>query len=186
MTKTNHTLPIDGDVSRKLFRALEGKIHGEWVLLGGALLPALGETYRVTYDIDLAALADVSQSETLALMEAAESIGLPIEAVNTAAAYFLLRINDFKKHLLPLFEGKNLKIFRPDVELYWRLKLSRLSETDALDCIRYLEVTQRRGETINRKALIRALDEAETPKDVGTMKRRRIEQLRKRFSENPS
>ncbi len=151
---------IEASTIQKLFRELDGKIRGDWVLLGGSLLPVLGAHYRVTYDIDLACVGEATQSDSLALFTAAEKVGLPIEAVNTAAAYFLHRIAGFQKSLLPLFEGKELRILRPDLSLYWRLKLARLSESDVQDCLAYLKSTQDTGGSIDLPDLQKILSKA--------------------------
>ncbi|MBF0443814.1 MAG: hypothetical protein HQK54_18040, partial [Oligoflexales bacterium] len=59
------------------------RLEGDWVILGGSVLPLLGINYRVTIDIDIGScLPDVSQKQILILMEIAEKLGLPVESVN--------------------------------------------------------------------------------------------------------
>lgn len=115
-------------------------LEGEWVIIGGTVLPLMGIDHRVTMDIDLVNLNfRNSTQQTLELMEIAESIGLPVEAINQAGAYFLSKINDVKDHLIPLEQSKNCTIYRPDAYLYLKLKVARCSETDMEDCLVFFQ-----------------------------------------------
>lgn len=129
-------------VSKKLlqnFLQLAAKeLKGDWVLLGGTVLPLISSNQRVTTDIDLVGIGDPKQSETLKLMSIAEKLGLPPEAINQAAALFLKRIKGFEKHLVPIAESRNASIYRPDIVLFYQLKVQRLSEADLSDCMAFL------------------------------------------------
>jgi hypothetical protein len=51
-------------------------------------------------------------------------------------------MDDVSKHLVLLQESKKCKIFRPNVYLFVKLKLERLSETDLEDCIQFIKKHQ--------------------------------------------
>ncbi|MGK5085192.1 hypothetical protein WDW37_18035, partial [Bdellovibrionota bacterium FG-1] len=151
------------------------RLEGGWVLLGGTLLPYLGIEYRVTTDIDLAGLGTKEQSQTLELMRIAEDLGLPVESINQAAAYFLMKQQPFDHHLILLHRGKKAEIWRPDLFLFLTLKIGRLTESDLTDC---LEMVKREGllsqdETQKIKKLIRN----EQKKSIEKEKQTRLERL---------
>lgn len=124
----------------KKFLELAGKeLQGQWLLVGGTLLPAVGLDIRSTIDIDLIGLSPKEAAQNLELMTLAEKIGLSVESVNQAAAFFLDKIKYTKTDLIPLHKGKKATIFRPSFELYLQLKLARLSPTDAIDCRSYYQ-----------------------------------------------
>ena len=86
-------------------------------------------------------------------MELAESLGLPVDAINQAAAFFVEKCGYESSDLLVLKKGKHATIFRPSVNLFWRLKLGRLSESDALDCQHYLAYCAGQGDAVDRTKL---------------------------------
>lgn len=111
---------------------------GEWVLLGGSLGLAVNATHRATFDIDLGR-ADMADLFTPAgLIGIAESLGIPIEAINQAANIYLHR-QTFDGWLVPLVKGAKSTVYRPHFDLYLRMKLERLSVTDAHDIIAYAQ-----------------------------------------------
>ncbi len=136
------------------------QLSGDWVLLGGTLLPAVGLTVRSTVDIDFVSLEKTDNSQTLALMTIADSLGLPVETINSAASFFLEKINYDKNDLLLLRKGKTAKIFRPSVALYWQLKLARLSDSDLIDCQHYYNFCVGQKDSINAKKLEQILNAA--------------------------
>jgi hypothetical protein len=116
------------------------KLSGEWIIIGGTVLPLVGIDHRVTVDIDIINLKmENSTKETIALMEIAESLKLPVESINQAGAYFLSKIDDVKDHLVLIKESKKCKIYRPDVYLFVKLKIERFSETDLDDCLIFIQ-----------------------------------------------
>src|SRR5687767_7234734 len=70
-------------------------------------------------------------------MQIFEELGLPVETINQAATFFVNKVGYKKADLLPLHKGKSATVYRPSLNLYWRLKLGRLSENDVLDCQHY-------------------------------------------------
>ena len=115
------------------------RLTGNWVVIGGSVMALIGAEYRVTNDIDLSGPITSTQKDTLILMEIAESLGLPIEAINQAGAFFLKQIPGWEKRLIEVHRGKGAIFFRPNATLYLQLKIRRFSETDLLDCMKMLE-----------------------------------------------
>jgi hypothetical protein len=126
---------INSLLMNQFIRLAVDQLEGDWVIIGGTVLPLLGIDIRVTVDIDLVSLEiKNSNQQNLKLMQIAESLGMPIESVNQAGAYFLSKIPDAKDNLILFCESKKCKIYRPNVYLFLKLKVARLSESDLEDC----------------------------------------------------
>jgi hypothetical protein len=87
------------------------------------------------------------------MMEIAEGFGLPIEAINQAGAFFLHRIANWQDKILKVHQGSKSTIFRPNLELFFELKLGRLSDADVVDCLNYLKYTVDHKEPFDAKNL---------------------------------
>jgi hypothetical protein len=109
------------------------ELEGEWLLVGGAAACLWFAPERVTEDIDLVGLAG-RMEDRLALMRLAGAEGLPIEAVNSAADFFVYRIPDWRSQIEVLRRGPRAVVYRPTATLFLLLKLRRLSEQDLEDC----------------------------------------------------
>lgn len=94
---------------------------------------------RATSDIDLCSIDELSNEKRVSLMKLAEQAGLSIEAINPAADYFLKQIPYWKNSLVILQEGKKGNLYRPSLELYIELKMSRSTDTDIKDCISFIK-----------------------------------------------
>lgn len=116
-----------------LYNELLKNLHGDWLLVGGALLHVLGISERVTIDIDLVPLDEITNKDQLEIMKIAEESCFPPETVNFAAEYFVKKQPNWKNELVILFENENLKIYRPSRKLFRLLKEQRGSETDLMD-----------------------------------------------------
>jgi hypothetical protein len=162
----------------KFLRLAADELTGEWVLVGGTLLPAVGIDVRTTVDIDLLGLGKAEAAQQIELMTISESLGLPVETVNQAASFFLKKVGYSKKDLIILERGKSAVIYRPSAELYLRLKVGRLSETDLLDCELYLEFCVGCGDSVDREAMTSFLTEA-VGKEKSSEKRVRLQALLK-------
>jgi hypothetical protein len=175
--------PLTKEILQKFLQQARTHLKGEWVLIGGTLLPLLGLDYRSTTDIDLVGLSAREQGQALSLMELAERLGLPVETINQAGAHFLNKIPRFKNHLILLEKGLSAKIYRPDLYLYVALKIQRLSESDMNDCLKYLEFSISEEETGQlQKAL--ACIEKELKKTQPIEKARRLRQLHGAFEQS--
>lgn len=144
---------LDSRLLKKLLDAAVETLDGEWILLGGTLLPALGVETRPTVDVDLVSLKKSSNEQSLKLMALAESLGLPVETINQAAGYFLEKSGYTRKDLIVLKKGKRATLFRPTVTLFWKLKINRLSEADLGDCLRYLKFSRDQREPVDNTVL---------------------------------
>jgi len=151
------------------------RLSGEWLLIGGTLLPAVGIYFRPTIDIELVGLGEKEAAQTLELMDLAQSLDLPIESINQAASFFVKKIGVDKKDLITLKKGKRAVIYRPSVILYWKLKLPRLTESDVLDCEHYLAYCKGQADKFNqaslKKEVERQLEAGGTPERIARLKR---------------
>lgn len=135
---------INAKVMKKFLEKSTSKLSGEWIIIGGTVLPLIGIDHRVTIDIDIVNLNfKSSNDDSLKLMEIAEELKLPIESINQAGAYYLSKIEDVADHLVLLQESKKCKIYRPDAYLFIKLKIERLSETDLADCIQFIKKNEK-------------------------------------------
>lgn len=131
---------INAKIMKLFLEKAVSKLSGEWIIIGGTVLPLTGVDHRVTVDIDIINLNFVSSNnDSLKLMEIAEDLKIPIESINQAGAYYLSKIEDVASHLVLLQKSKKCKVYRPDAYLFIKLKIERLSETDLEDCIQFIK-----------------------------------------------
>ncbi len=116
-----------------LYNEITKNLHGDWLLVGGALLHVLGISERVTLDIDLVPLGEITNTDQLKIMKIAEKNNFPPETINFSAEYFVKKQKNWKKELVILFENKKVKIYRPSKKLFRLLKEQRGTETDLMD-----------------------------------------------------
>lgn len=165
----NHSI-----VNKFIKKALEN-LNGDWVIIGGTVLSLLGIEDRVTVDIDLISLRNNhSNAQTIKLMEIADSLGLPVETVNQSGEFYLKKIPNFMDHLELFAESRKCKIYRPNAYLFFELKLARMTETDILDCIKFMKYKE--AETLSHKAKILSLIK-DISKSVNSEKRERLMSL---------
>lgn len=139
-------------------------IEGDWVIIGGSLLVLIHASDRTTTDIDICPLNEMTNDMRLNLMTIASKSGLPIEAINPSADFFLRQIPNWKSSLVLFQTGKKGKLFRPSLELYLKLKLNRSSDTDIEDCIRFIEWHKNNSISIDQVALTALLKTYSTEK----------------------
>jgi hypothetical protein len=154
-----------------LLELIGERLTGDWLLIGGAAAAAWFAPVRTTEDIDLVGLGG-SQAERLALMDLAAAAAIPIEAVNSAADFYLRRIGDWRDQLVLLHQGPSATIYRPTATLFILLKLSRLSAVDLEDCLALVEHCGSSGEAIDRARIIPRLDALPPTPDVALAERR--------------
>ncbi len=160
------------------FLSLAGeRLDGDWLLVGGAAAATWFSPSRTTEDVDLIGMAG-ALGERLALMELAVAASLPVEAVNSAADFFVRRISDWRDHLEVLHRGGRATIYRPDATLFLLLKINRLSETDLEDCLRLIDHCEAEGTAIDRKRVVSSLDVVPATDDVAAVKRRAAVRVR--------
>jgi hypothetical protein len=142
---------INSKLMKKFVAKVLTNLEGEWVIIGGTVLSLLGIDERVTMDIDMIAINNKhTNSQSIKLMEIADSLGLPVEAINQAGEYFLSKVDGFQDHLILFAESKKCKIYRPDAYLFLKLKLARSSETDISDCITFLRHNKKEAGTLKK------------------------------------
>jgi hypothetical protein len=113
------------------------RLPGDWLLVGGGLVAIWIEPRRVTEDLDLIGLENASD-QRFQLMSLAEAVGLPIEAVNSAAEFFVRRIEGWRDELELVRSSEHARLFRPSPTLFLLLKIARLSAQDLEDCLALL------------------------------------------------
>ncbi|MCB9092098.1 MAG: nucleotidyl transferase AbiEii/AbiGii toxin family protein [Halobacteriovoraceae bacterium] len=147
---------INSNKMKSFIKEALKKLDGNWVMIGGTVLPLLGIDHRVTVDIDMVKInPSGSQEETLKLMEIAEKLSLPPESINQAGAFFLSKIKNFQKNLILIDQSKNCQIYRPNAFLFLDLKTERLSQTDLEDCEIFIKHNKEEVFNLSDKILTR-------------------------------
>ena len=149
---------LDSQLLKVFLNKSATELSGSWLLVGGTLLPALGVDVRPTIDIDLIPISQRNNQGELELMRIADSLGLPVESINQSAKYFVEQIGYQQKDLILLIKGRKSKIYRPSFELYCRLKVARLTETDRTDIAQYHAYCLSNGEISNLQNLKKFLE----------------------------
>lgn len=177
--------PLRFDCSRiqALLQTAGDRLTGEWLVVGGAAAAAWFSPSRTTEDIDLISLAG-TQEARLALMELAADVAIPIEAVNSAADFFVRRIAGWRDQLVELRRGSSAVIYRPSATLFLLLKLERLSEADLDDCLMMLSHCARTGEPVEVERVVARLDSLSATDELQLSRRRA--QLRDALVRPPS
>lgn len=129
---------LDRQAIERIVRAIGDRLAGDWLLVGGALVSLWLDSRRMTEDLDVIGMTG-TQQERFALMQVASDLGLPIEAVNSAADFFVQRIPGWRQEVEPLLRGARGTVFRPTPTLFLMLKAARLSAQDLADCEAMLE-----------------------------------------------
>ena len=148
---------LDRERLDEIVTAVCDRLEGEWLLIGGALVALWLAPRRTTEDVDIMGLGGTT-AERLALMQLAQSLGLPVESVNSAADFFVQRIPDWRDHLVPFRSGLKASVLRPTATLFLLLKIGRLDEQDLEDCRAVLAT----GEAIDRDRVARSIDSLPT------------------------
>lgn len=162
----------------KQFLKLAGdKLQGDWVVLGGTVLPLLGREYRITLDIDLVPVEEQTHRSLIQLMELAETLALPVEAINPAGAYFLKKHRGWKKDLVFLHKGKSATVYRPSANLYIELKIHRLSESDLQDCLEFLKFAKETTEPVDFERLRKGLDKVQPKSELHHSRIKKLRQV---------
>jgi hypothetical protein len=151
--------------------AVIDRLPGDWLLIGGGLVALWLEPRRLTEDIDLVGIAG-SGADRLALLGLAKDLGLPVEALNSAADFFVYRIADWRAHVEPFRTGATGRVFRPSATLFLLLKLARLSEQDLADCLSLLDRPRAEGGGIDLGRVFAALADLPPAADSDSAQRR--------------
>lgn len=163
---------IDNQILQEFVRKAVDRLSGDWIIIGGSVLQLLNIDIRVTTDIDVAGPDTATQKDTLTLMDIAADIGLPVEAINQAASYFLYKIPDWQSSLVLVRTGKKGRVLRPNTSLFLELKLARLTSSDLDDCLAMLAYTRRHKEPVEVKAMQKLIKAAMKRESNGEKKQR--------------
>jgi hypothetical protein len=123
---------LDRSTVARIVHAIGDRL-GRWLVVGGAAMALWLAPRRITEDIDVVPITQTGR-ERLELMELAEQLGVPIESVNSAADFFVRRIEGWQDELELLYQGVSSTVYRPNATLMLLLKMRRLSELDLGDC----------------------------------------------------
>ncbi|GMV42392.1 MAG: hypothetical protein AMXMBFR64_41080 [Myxococcales bacterium] len=151
-------------------RTAADRLHGRWLLVGGAAAALWLTPRRTTEDVDLVGLDDPSQR--MQLLELADAAGLPVEAVNSAADFFVRAVPGWDRDLVVLATGPRATIFRPSATLFLLLKVRRLSEVDLADCLAALDHSRATGEPLDADQLAAAIAALPVTTDAALANRR--------------
>ena len=172
---------LDQKILRKFLNLAGVRLKGDWVLIGGTVLPLLGVDHRITVDIDLVSLGKSSQGEMLEIMKLAADLGLPVETINSAGSYFFAKVPHSETDLVLLHQGKWARIFRPGATLFLILKVARMSESDFLDCIEWIKRMKTLKEPIDAKRVALAIKMSLGDRECSEAKAKRLRALEKLF-----
>jgi hypothetical protein len=157
-------------IERFLARAADTLV-GDWVLIGGAAAAVWFAPGRTTEDIDLVG-SEGTNAERLRVMEVADEQGLPVEAVNSAADFYVRRIPDWSREVVLLRQGTSARIYRPTATMFLLLKIGRLGEQDLDDCLGLLQWCGEHSEPLDRARVSAALAQLAPTTDVALAERR--------------
>jgi hypothetical protein len=165
-------LELDQKQINSLLDQLGERLSGEWLLVGGALVSVWVEPRRVTENIDLIGLTGAPH-ERLDLMDAVFSLGFPVEAVNSAADFFVHRILGWRDQIEVLRRYAYCVIFRPTPTLFVLLKMGRLSEQDLLDCNAVITKARAENLQLDTERLNDAVQKLPETHDLNLLQRRK-------------
>lgn len=173
------------DVARldAIVQGVVDRLQGDWLLIGGALVALWFDSRRVTEDVDLIGIGGTG-ADRLALLGLAVDLGLPVEALNSAADYFVSRIPGWRSDIELFRTGRAGRVFRPSPTLFLLLKLPRLSTRDLQDCLELLGRCARDGLTVDRPRVVVRLAALPPANDAPLADRRR--QLRAAIDRAPA
>ena len=132
-------LMLGSKILLKMVDKISNEVEGEWLIFGGSSLYLLGIESRGTLDVDIASFDISTNEDALKLMHIAEDLNLPIETINQTGVFFLNNIENWQSQCQLFKKGKVGKIYIPNIGLYIELKSSRMSESDLMDCLAYLQ-----------------------------------------------
>lgn len=150
---------ITSEQYKHFLESMITELDGDWVIIGGSLLALISAESRLTADIDLCSVDELSNEKRISLMKLAEKAGLSIESINPAADFFLKQIPHWKNSIVLLQAGAKGNLFRPSLELYIDLKLKRATDTDIKDCISFVNWHLAKSISFDREKIKKTLSE---------------------------
>ncbi|MEQ8765586.1 MAG: DUF6036 family nucleotidyltransferase [Planctomycetota bacterium] len=154
----------------RVIRAVTDEIEADWLLVGGAAVALWYQESRSTEGVDLVEPSE-APSHRLELLKTAAALDLPIEALNSAADFFVRIVQRWDEDIVLLRSGARGRLFRPSPTNFLIMKLARLSEQDLEDCRALLSSTEVAG-PLDRKRVLEALAALPEAGDVSLDERR--------------
>jgi hypothetical protein len=155
----------------RVVSAIAERLPGDWLLVGGALVALWLEPRRTTEDVAILGLGGTLE-ERMSLMSLAAELGLPVEALNSAADFFVRRIAGWREELELFRHGTRGRVYRPTVTLFVLLKLGRLSEQDLADCLAAIGHAKAQGSRFDAPRILAALTGLPPAAAAGLTRRR--------------
>lgn len=152
-------------------QAVADRLDGEWLLVGGSLVALWIDARRTTEDVDLVPVRGAKDAR-MELLGLAADLGLPVEALNSAADFFVERIPNWTQEIAILRPGRRGTVYRPSPTLFLLLKIRRLSEEDLADCLALLEKASKESLPLDAARVLREIDALGAPEDKGARGRR--------------
>lgn len=139
----------------------------------------------MTPAIDVAGPDEAGVAATNELLRIARDLGLPVEAVNQSAAFFLHAIPDWRNRLHVLLVGSSARVLVPDVALFVELKLGRLSPSDLEDGLERIALARSRDDDVDDQRLL-ALISAQRDGRFNPDRLARLDVLRRVLEQPPA
>ena len=143
----------------QFLKSVANDLEGDWLVIGGSLLAMIQSDSRNTVDIDLCPINEMTNELRLNLMTVAQKSGLSIESINPAADFFLKQIPNWKNAIILFMAGAKGNLYRPSFELYLKLKIERLTQTDCDDCVLYYRWNKKNNGLLDIKSIREILDQ---------------------------
>lgn len=163
---------FDRERLRAIVQAVADRLDGEWLLVGGGAAILWFGRDRETEDVDLVGLRDTME-ERLQLLTLAAERNLPVEAVNSAADFFVRRIDGWRDEIAPRVKGARGQVYAPSATLFVLTKLNRLSEEDLGDVEAAMTSARADGLPFDAERVRAALDALAPSEDPAVEQRRR-------------
>lgn len=163
---------LDATRLEAIVQSVADHLPGDWLLVGGALVALWLDARRVTEDVDLVGI-DGTGANRLSLLGLARDLGLPVEALNSAADFFVHRVPDWRQQIEPFRTGKAGRVFRPSPTLFLVLKVRRLSTRDLDDCLELLRRCRRDGLVVDTRRVRSEIASLPQAHDAALSTRRR-------------
>lgn len=135
---------LDEPKIRQLLSELDSEVSEhiavELVLVGGAAL-ALGWKFRSTGDLDIIS-SNIPPEVRRAIEVIGERNGLSADWMNDAAKINIPNVHTLPADLMPLYEGKRIRVLIPSAKFLLAMKLFSARERDINDCAFLLQQTE--------------------------------------------
>jgi hypothetical protein len=172
---------IQPEQYQQFLKSVANDLEGDWLVIGGSLLAIIQSASRSTVDIDLCPINEMTNELRLSLMNVAQKSGISVESINPAADFFLKQIPNWKNSIILHISGAKGHLYRPSFELYLKLKVERLTQTDFEDCLLYYQWNKKNNNLIDLKVIQSFLD-LKIKSEMNTEKLKLLENLKTKLT----